>query len=59
MAGGMELHFFRPLKFQISEFLRKFTDLLQISASEKYFPGSGEWQFHTPPIHTPPKCRKN
>ena len=27
------------------------------SASEKYFSDSGKWPFHTPPIHTPTKCR--
>ena len=30
---------------------------LEISASEKYFSDSGKWPFHTPPIHTPTKCR--
>ena len=29
----------------------------EISPSEKYFSDSGKWPFHTPPIHTPTKCR--
>ena len=37
---------------QYSLFLRK----LRVSASEKYFPDSGKWPFHKPPIHTPTKC---
>ena len=63
---GYGIAFFRALKFQISEpekiwqkslFLQNFGDFLQISASEKYFSDSGKWPFHTPPIHTPTKCR--
>ena len=30
---------------------------VEISASEKYFSDCGKWPFHTPPIHTPTKCR--
>ena len=30
---------------------------LEISASEELFSDSGKWPFHTPPIHTPTKCR--
>ena len=30
---------------------------LEISASEKYFSDPRKWPFHTPPIHTPNKCR--
>ena len=59
---GYGIAIFRALKLQISEpeiwrkslFLRNFQE---ISASEKYFSDSGKWPFHTPPIHTPTKCR--
>ena len=65
MAGGMELQFFglwifkfRSLKFGKN---RSFCGISGIfpknSASEKYFSDSGKWPFHTPPIHTPTKCR--
>ena len=65
MAGGMELHFFglwnlkfRSLKLDENRsFCWNSRIFLQISDSEKYFSGSGKWQFHTPPIHTFTKCR--
>ena len=67
MAGGMELHFsglwnfkIRSLKFdQNRSFCGIAGIFLQISAPEKDFPDSGKWPFHTPPIHTPTKCRPN
>ena len=62
---GYGIAFFRALNFQISEpeilqnssFCGISGIFLQISASEKYFSDSGKWPFHTPPIHTPTKCR--
>ena len=63
---GYGIAFFRALKFQISEpeicgknrsFCRISRNFVAISASEKYFSDSGKWPFHTPPIHTPTKCR--
>ena len=62
MAGGMELDFFRALKFQISEpEIGKNCTFCGISGilleTEKYFSDSGRWPFHTPPFHTPTKCR--
>ena len=61
---GYGIAFFRALKFQSSEPENwpKFSSFcgirgifLQISASDKYFSGSGKWPFHTPPVHTPTK----
>ena len=50
--------FFGALKIQISEpdigenhSCRISGIFLEISTSEKYFPDSGKWPFHTPPIH--------
>ena len=65
MAEGMELHFFglwifkfRSLKFGKNRSFCGISGIfLEISASEKYFSDSGKWPFHTPPIHTPTKCR--
>ena len=62
---GYGIAIFRALNFQISEpeiwqkslVLRNFRDFPGNSASEKYFSDSGKWPFHTPPIHTPTKCR--
>ena len=57
---------FSGSEFQISEpeiwskslfFCGNSRILLEISASEKYFSDSGKWSSHTPPIHTPTKCR--
>ena len=61
----MELHFFglwifkfRSLKFGKNRSFCGISGIfLEISGSEKYFPDSGKWPFHTPPIHTPTKCR--
>ena len=65
IGWGYGIAFFRALKFQISEpeiwrnrsFCGNSRVSLEISASEKYFSDSGKWPFHTPPIHTPTKCR--
>ena len=61
---GCGIAIFRALNFQISEPLAKVAlsaefqgFFLENAASEKYFSDSGEWPFHTPPIHTPTKCR--
>ena len=62
---GYGIAIFRALNFQISEpeiwqkslFLRNFRDFPGKFVSEKYFSDSGKWPFHTPPIHTPTKCR--
>ena len=63
---GYGIAFFRALNFQISEAEicpknRSFCGIsgifLEHSASEKYFSDSEKWPFHTPPIHTPTKCR--
>ena len=68
MAGGMELQFFRAQNFQISEpeiwqksfFSAEFQGFSRkIRPLKKYFSDSGKWPFHTPPIHTPTKCRPN
>ena len=67
LVGGMErlgvwncifFGLFRSLKFgKNRSFCGVSGIFLQISASEKYFSDSGKWPFHTPPIHTPTKCR--
>ena len=62
---GYGIAFFRALNFQISEpeiwrkslFCGISGTFLELLASEKYFSDSGKWPFHTPPIHTPTKCR--
>ena len=61
---GYGIAIFRALNFQISEpeiWQKSLCGILGIfpknSASEKYFSDSGKWPFHTPPIHTPTKCR--
>ena len=56
MAGGMDLHFFglylakSAPSAEFQGFLWKFRPLIS---------DSGEWPFHTPPIHTPTKGRPN
>ena len=64
----MELHFFSGSEISNFgawnlKFNRSFCGISRIfvesSASEKYFSDSGKWPFHTPPIHTPTKCRPN
>ena len=62
---GYGIAFFRALNFQISEpeilqdslFLRNFGDFPANFGLLKIFSDSGKWRFHTPPIHTPTKCR--
>ena len=64
---GYGIAIFRALNFQISEpeiwqkslFLRNFSEYFSNFPGkfEKYFSDSGKWPFHTPPIHTPTKCR--
>ena len=58
LFSGSEIFKFRSLKFcKNRSFCRILGILLQISASEKYSSDSGKRRFHTPPIHTPTKCR--
>ena len=62
---GYGIAFFWALNFQISEpeigenrsFCGIYRILLQLSAFETKFSDTGKWSFHTPPIHTPTKCR--
>ena len=62
---GYGIAFFRALNFQISdpEFgkNRSFCGISRHFPGnfglKKYFSNSGKWPFHTPPIHTPTKCR--
>ena len=55
---GYAIAFFRALKSAKNRSFCGISEMfLQISASEKYFSDSGTWPFHTPPIHTPTKCR--
>ena len=64
---GYGIAIFRALNLQISEpeiwqkslFCGISGIFLENSVSEKYFSDSGKWPFHTPPIHTPTKCRPN
>ena len=49
---------FRSLKFGKNRSACGISGIfLENSASEKYFSDSGQWPFHTPPIHTPTKCQ--
>ena len=63
---GYGIAFFRALNFQISE--PEIWQKIALSVEFKAFPwkfrplkkqisDSGKWPFHTPPIHTPTKCR--
>ena len=62
---GCGIAIFRALNFQISEpeiwqkllFLRNFRDFPGKFGLRKIFFGLWKWPFHTPPIHTPTKCR--
>ena len=57
---GLWILKFRSLKFGENRSFCGISGIfLENSASEKYFSDSGKWPFHTPPIHTPTKCRPN
>ena len=63
---GYGIAIFQALNLQISggltfgknrSFCRISGIFVENSASEKYFSESAKLPFHTPPIHTPTKCR--